>query len=120
MQKLAPLTTAYISGKITGMEEKAIELFAEAEKKLKEIGLETINPMTLNHDHDKSWSSYMRVCLKSLCDCDVIYMLTNWDDSEGAIIEHNLAISLGIKVIYEPLRTFSEATQELWNPRNSK
>ena len=50
-------TKIYISGKISGIENEATELFAKAEKELQAKGFETINPMTLNHEHDKSWHS---------------------------------------------------------------
>lgn len=50
----------YISGKITGIENEAAALFEKAEKELKEKGFETVNPVTLNHKHDKSWHSYMK------------------------------------------------------------
>jgi len=95
------MTKVYISGKITGIENEAPLLFAKAEKHLQENKYLTVNPMTLNHDHDKSWHAYMKEDVKALCDCDAIYMLTNWKDSKGAIIEHEIAIYLGLKVIYE-------------------
>ena len=91
----------YISGKVSEMEEEAVLIFAEAEKKLKAKGYSTLNPMSLPHQHDKSWHRYMKEDVKSLCDCDAIYMLSNWTDSKGAIIEHTIALHLGIKVYYE-------------------
>lgn len=94
-------TKIYISGKITGIENEARELFAKAEKKLKEEGFETVNPMKLNHNHDRSWHSYMKEDVKALCECDEIFMLSNWIDSTGAFIEHTIAMYLGIKVRYE-------------------
>ena len=53
-------TKIYISGKISGIENEAPELFTKAEKELQAKGFETVNPMTLNHEHDKSWHSYMK------------------------------------------------------------
>ena len=91
----------YISGKISGIEEEALELFAKAESELQYEGFATVNPMKLNHQHDKSWHSYMREGVKALCKCDIIYMLSNWTDSKGAIIEHTIAMYLGLKVQYE-------------------
>ena len=91
----------YISGKISGIEDAAPELFEKAEKELQAKGFETVNPTTLNHEHDKSWHSYMKEDVKALCECDVIYMLSNWTDSKGAIIEHTIAMYLGLKVEYE-------------------
>lgn len=92
----------YISGKITGIEEEASELFNKAEKVLIWEGKNPINPMKLNHQkHDGSWHSYMKTDIKALCDCDEIFMLTNWTDSKGAIIEHTIAMFLGLKVTYQ-------------------
>lgn len=91
----------YISGKISGIENEATELFAKAEAELLANGYETVNPMTLNHQHDKSWNSYMKEDVKALCECDEIFMLSNWIESEGAIIEHTIAMHLGIAVSYE-------------------
>jgi hypothetical protein len=91
----------YISGRISGIENEAPKLFAIAEKKLRAQGFVVVNPMTLNHDHDKTWESYMREDIKALCDCDEIYMLSNWPDSRGAIVEHGLAHTLGLKIRYE-------------------
>jgi len=91
----------YISGKITGIEREASMLFERAEMYLIQLGHDPINPMKLNHEHDKSWHSYMREDIKALCDCDSIFMLSNWVDSKGAIIEHTIAMYLGLKVIYQ-------------------
>ena len=94
-------TKIYISGKISGIENEAPELFAKAELELQAKGFETVNPMALNHNHDKSWHSYMKEDVKALCECDTIYMLNNWTDSKGAIIEHTIAMYLGLQVQYE-------------------
>lgn len=92
---------AYISGKITGMEERARELFEQAEKEVIELGFEPINPMKLNHNHDASWEAYMKEDIKALCDCDAIYLLKNYSHSRGAILELAIANELKLKVIYQ-------------------
>lgn len=92
----------YISGKITGkLYADAYEDFARAEKQWTDANYEVINPMNIAHDHDKSWENYMKVDLKAMLDCDSVYMLKCWKDSRGAIIEHNLAQELELKIIYE-------------------
>ena len=91
----------YISGAITGFEKVAPLLFEIAENKLESQGFEVVNPMTIEHNHDLSWISYMRVDLKALLDCDYIYMLSNWRNSRGAKIEHDLAKELEIGVIFQ-------------------
>jgi len=91
----------YISGQITGIEDGAAEIFSAAEKHLQGLGFQTVNPMTINHDHGKTWEEYMRADIIALCKCDSIYMLSNWTKSRGAEIERTIAKQLKIKVIYE-------------------
>ena len=90
----------YLSGRITGTTDFQ-QRFSEAEQELINQGHEVVNPVNLPHDHDKRWHSYMKECLKSMLDCDAIYMLKNWHSSKGAIIEKTLAYQLGIQIINE-------------------
>lgn len=92
----------YIAGKITGLpEEQYTAKFERAEKELIELGLHPISPIKLPHQHSKSWEDYMREGIRALMLCDQVYALANWEDSNGAIIEVNLALSLGMNVIYQ-------------------
>lgn len=90
----------YISGKITGIENEAPLIFSNAESMLQSHGFFTINPLSLKHDHDKSWCAYMKEDIKALCDCNCIYMLSNWQASKGAKIEHQIALYLNLEIIY--------------------
>ena len=92
---------AYISGKITGLSEtEYTELFKKGCKKAIDLGYEAVNPCELNHNHDLSWANYMKVDLIAMFGCEVVIALHNWKDSKGATIEVNLAIELGIEIIY--------------------
>ena len=91
----------YISGKITGIEEEALQRFEFAETNLKLAGFDVVNPMKLEHNHDKSWEAYMRVCIIALMSCNAIFMLLNYYQSKGAMIELALAKELGMKVYWE-------------------
>lgn len=91
----------YISGKISGIENEAPKLFNDAENLLKEQGFEVVNPMTINHEHDKSWLSYMKEDVKAMMDCDSIYMLNNWKQSKGAKVERDIARQLGFTILYQ-------------------
>jgi hypothetical protein len=93
----------YISGQISGLEyADAFERFEQAENKFKDDNWdEIVNPMKLNHEHDKSWENYMLVDIKALFESDAIYMLNNWGNSKGARIERSIAIEMDIIIIYE-------------------
>jgi Asp-tRNA(Asn)/Glu-tRNA(Gln) amidotransferase A subunit family amidase len=89
----------YIAGKITGIDlEEAKANFQVMEEHLTELGHEVVNPMKLPHDHDKSWNSYMKECIAALMGCDSIYLLPNYHQSKGAMLELYIVIAVGIKV----------------------
>jgi hypothetical protein len=91
----------YISGKITGLPyEKAFEKFERAENQLKAIGFEVVNPMKLDHKNALTWSDYMRTDIKALMECDNIFLLSNWRESKGAILEKQIADALDIREYY--------------------
>jgi hypothetical protein len=95
------MKTIYISGKVTGKEDQAFKEFQDAEILLDMFDYKVINPMKLKHNHDKSWESYMKVCLKALLKCDCIYMLEGYEHSRGAMLELYIAQSIGIEVHYQ-------------------
>ncbi len=96
------MTKIYISGRITGIPaEKAIVNFAKAKEYITESKMIPVNPMELPHRHNQSWENYMREDLAAMLTCEGVYMLKNWQESEGAKIEYNLAKRLGFKIYYE-------------------
>ena len=87
----------YISGPISNTpHELAFEAFEDAENKLRARGYEPVNPMKLPHDHDKTWSAYMREDIIALMGCDEVCFLYDSEYSTGAMIEIELAKKLGI------------------------
>ena len=91
----------YISGKITGLDpEEAKRLFNEAEGWINaNYDYKAVNPMKkVPYVEGKLWEEYMCDDIRLLIDCDAIYMLSNWEDSRGAKIEHEIALSTNKKV----------------------
>ena len=52
-------------------------------------------------DGSSSDAMWLEGHLAILRRCDVIVMLPDWEDSLGAIAEHDAAIAAGLEVIYE-------------------
>ena len=96
----------YLSGRITGVRrETYLRQFAEAEKMLKEVGFQVVNPtkflickwpwlyrligyrLTLSYD------------IWRLSRCDAFCMLPGWQLSRGARIERKNAINKGLNVV---------------------
>lgn len=98
--------TIYISGKITGMPNLNKHKFAAAEEHLKRFAIIVHNPHTLPAYHDKSWASYMKVCIRALCNSDKVVVLDCWKHSRGAIREVMIAKWLNIPVV--SIETMSE------------
>jgi hypothetical protein len=43
----------------------------------------------------------MKEDIKAMCDCDAIYLLKNYTDSKGALLELAIAKELKLEVIYQ-------------------
>lgn len=98
----------FISGKITGEPiAECFYKFYDAGRYI--IGLEKegqliriANPLWLKGIHfGISHKEAMEICLKALKDCTHIFMLKDWKESKGAIMEHQFALDNGIKIIYQ-------------------
>lgn len=88
----------YISGKMKGLDGFQ-SLFAEVEKQY-ENTYDIINPCKARHLTDK-WENRIMYDLAVIRDCDVLYMLNNWKDSNGAQVEHYFAQGMGKEIIYQ-------------------
>ena len=94
------LPVVYIAGKVTGLPYKEVS----AKFKMKQLELEAmdffvLNPVDVINDADCSWQEAMRVSLMLLVNADYIYLLPDWWDSDGATLERELAMKLGIGTI---------------------
>lgn len=96
--------TIYISGQITGMDLlESEQLFRIAQDKLELQGYKVINPWYILPYHpEHKWEDYMKKDIDVIFnEVDEMYMLPNWVNSKGAIIEHQIAINLKIPITYE-------------------
>lgn len=75
---------AYIAGKITG-DPNYIEKFARAAAELVAAGYIVLNPATLPAGMTRA--QYMRICF-AMIDCsDIVFLLDDWTESDGAHCE---------------------------------
>jgi hypothetical protein len=95
----------YISGKMRGLpEEESRKLFKAAEQYLIGLGHDVVNPWNSELEKDtlcNEWADYIMFDLNILKTCDALYMLDNWQDSNGAKCEHAFACGRGMEIIYE-------------------
>jgi len=91
----------YIAGKISEDNFKKVkEKFKTAEYTLKKLGYEPVNPLNFTYPTIE-WSIAMKIVLPKMLECNAIYFLQDWRDSEGARIEHYLAEKLKMKILYQ-------------------
>jgi len=91
----------YISGKITGIEAEARVNFAVAENIVKTLGHAPVNPFKIKHKKDALWADFMKKDIRTLVQCDAIWMLPDWQASKGARLELQIAYKLGLKLFFQ-------------------
>ncbi len=92
----------YLSGKISGTDLDYVRrLFDKVATTLRALGHEVINPLCNGLPETASWEEHIAKDIINLIDCEGIYMLQGWEDSQGARIEHAVAKELGKAVFYE-------------------
>lgn len=87
----------YISGPITGVKNYR-KKFEEAAQKIREQGLEPVNPCE-GEEEGHEWEYYMKRDIKKLMDCQAIFLIPGWEKSRGAQVEAALASELKIEIL---------------------
>lgn len=93
--------TFYIAGPMTGLPDLNFPAFHAEAARLRVLGHEVINPAEINPDKHLTWLECMRTDIAALVFCDAVQLLSGWQDSKGATLEHHIAERLGL-VIHEP------------------
>lgn len=92
----------YISGKISGLPFEEVKAkFKAAEEYLRYLGHTTVNPAENGLDFNAPWKTHMLHDISLLMPCDAIYLLEDWIDSRGAMLEKLVAELAGIKILFQ-------------------
>jgi hypothetical protein len=89
----------YIAGKVTNLPYNQVQQkFEAAETKLQVMHkLNVVNPTKLVKQ-ETPWNIAMVQCITHLQKCDAIFLLPDWNQSEGALVEVAWAIENKIKI----------------------
>lgn len=102
----------YISGKISGLQKRDYRgKFKAAANRLRMQGHTVVDPSRLDV-YDLTYAQCMAIDTTLLSFCDGIYMLDNWQDSNGAKLEKEYAESLGLVIIYEEEDRYAKEEKE--------
>lgn len=89
----------FLSGAISSRLDTYKMYFNAAADVLTKHGWDVYNPAYIPVDTD--WHNAMRETIRALTECDVVYILAGYNDSEGVEIEFDLAKKLGLMVVFE-------------------
>jgi len=85
---------------MTGLPDLNFPAFHAKASELRAKGFDVVNPAEINPDQHLSWQECMRTDIAALVFCDGIYLLPGWQNSEGATLEHDIALRLGLSIMY--------------------
>ena len=92
--------TVYLAGKITGLPKMDVkDKFDQMAHQLIAMGYHVVEPIGVT-DNSKPWDDAIRYDIKKMLECDEVHLLPDWQQSKGAQLERDIAIRLGIQVVY--------------------
>lgn len=91
---------AYVAGKITGLPKDEVRTkFNNITSRLNDMGYHVVNPAD-SLDDTRNWRDAVRSDIKRMLECDEIHLLPDWQESRGAQLERDIALRLGMQVVY--------------------
>lgn len=92
----------YIAGKISGLNRSnVIQKFEAPQKSLSKKGHQVFIPCVLPAYEEVSHEDYLHICYAIIDVCDAVYMLSDWQQSEGARLEYEYAIEKKKQIIFQ-------------------
>lgn len=88
----------YLAGPMTGLPDYNYPAFHAAAAKLRAMGHTVLNPAENPTPPCGTWQAYMRQAISQLVQCQSIVLLPGWADSEGAMLEFDIAMRLGLAI----------------------
>lgn len=92
----------YVAGPMTGLQDFNYPAFNAAAVELRTQGWHVENPADHGVIEGATWEDYLAYDLTRLGTCGAIYLLQDWELSKGAVLEHHIAQTLGLEVMYAP------------------
>lgn len=95
------MNSVYIIGKVSGLDREYVEKkFANVEEHLTKHFKTVVNPTKLV-PADTDWETAMKMCIKSMLDCDAVYVMNDVSSSVGGLLELHIARALKMPLYLE-------------------
>ena len=104
------MKTIYISGPMSNTPNSNLEAFDEAEKQLKQLGFDVLNPHKIceklnikffEMGKSPEYEDYLKEdIIQMLSKCDTVLVLPGWRGSKGSKLEIANAIACGLDVVF--------------------
>jgi hypothetical protein len=111
LTKEQEMKTIYISGPMKNMTDGNMPAFDEAEKQLKQLGFDVLNPHKIceklntkffGMGKSPEYEDYLKEdIIQMLSKCDTVLVLPGWRGSEGSKCEIANAIACGLDVVFD-------------------
>lgn len=105
------MKTIYISGPMKNMTDGNMPAFDEAEKQLKQLGFDVLNPHAISEIVNMrffemgkipEYEDYLREdIIQMLSKCDKVLVLPGWRNSKGSKLEIANALACGLDVFFD-------------------
>lgn len=90
--------TAYIAGKITGLPKNQVKTkFNLIAKQLIGLGYKVMKPSAVSNNEDHET---VRDDIQNMLKCDELHLLPDWQESRGAQLERDIALRVGMNLVY--------------------
>lgn len=105
------MKTIYISGPIKNMTDGNMDAFDKAEKQLKQLGFDVLNPHAISEIVNMrffeigkipEYEDYLKEdIIQMLAKCDAVLVLPGWRGSKGSKLEIANALACGLDVFFD-------------------
>jgi hypothetical protein len=102
----------YIAGPMTGIEQYNYPAFYDAACQLALLGFEPVNPATTGVRRGKAYGFYIKAGIELLMQASAVACLDNWEESNGAKLEVEVARAMG--QVVAPLKFYLEDPSNAW------
>lgn len=99
----------YVAGPMTGLPGFNFATFNAKARELRALGWHVENPAEHGHIQGAVRSDYLRWDISRIATCGAIFLLPDWEKSEGACLEVLIGLALGMGFVVDPAARSVEA-----------